>query len=292
MSLQDTFAEILKPQEPLAPYTFLKLGGPAQMLAQPRSVDELARLITRCRADQTPVRVLGGGCNLLVRDEGVRGVVVRLSEPAFTGLEVKGTRVRAGGGAALSALISEAAKHSLAGIESLVGIPGTVGGALCGNAGARSGYIGERVESVDVLDALGRKQTLERGDFEFGPQSSGLDDVIVVTATFALEPDSPDSILKRMRKFWIHRKARQPLSFQAAGRLFKDPRGQAADLLIEQAGLQGTRVGGAELSERNPNYVVVQPGASSRDVLRLIELVRSKVAERFGLTLELALVVW
>jgi len=292
MPFLEDFAEILKPQEPLAPYTFLKLGGPAQALAQPRSVDELGKLVVQCRREQVPFRVLGGGCNLLVRDEGVRGLVIRLSENAFTSVEVKQSKVRAGGGALLSTFISECARHSLAGVESLVGIPGTVGGGLCSDAGSRSETIGQLVESVDVLDAQGRKQTLERGELDFTSPTSGLDDVVIVSATFTLEADDPESILKRMRKFWIHKKARQPLSFQAVGRLFRDPRGQAADQLIEQAGLQGTRVGGAELSERNANYVVVQPGASSRDVLRLIELVRSRVAERFGLTLDLAIAVW
>jgi UDP-N-acetylmuramate dehydrogenase len=292
MPLQDEFADILRLQEPLAPFTYLKLGGPAQMLAQPRSVEELAKLVTQCRQEKVPLRVLGGGCNLLVRDEGVRGVVVRLSEPAFTTIELQGNRVRAGAGALLSALISEAAKHSLAGVESLVGIPGTVGGALRANAGSRSGTIGQVVEQVEIVDAQGERQTLERNELVFEPQASMFDDVIILAARFTLEVDNADSILKRLRKFWIHKKAHQPLSFQPAGRLFKDPRGLAADQLIEQVGLQGTRVGGAEISDRNANYLVVQPGASARDVLRLIDLVKSKVAERFGHTLELALVVW
>jgi UDP-N-acetylmuramate dehydrogenase len=292
MPLQDEFAEIIRLQEPLAPFTYLKLGGPAQMFAQPRSVAELARLVIRASEEKIPLHVLGGGCNLLVRDEGVRGVVVRLSEPAFTSMEVQGNRVRAGAGAPLSGLISEAARHSLAGVEPLVGIPGSVGGGLRGNAGSRSGSLGQVLEQVELLDAHGQVQTLSRHELDLDPHSNSFEDVIILAAHFKLEPDNPDSILKRLRKFWIHKKARQPLSFQPAGRLFRDPRGQAADQLIEQAGLQGTHVGGAELSERNANYLVVQPGASARDVLRLIDLVRSKVAERLNQTLELALVVW
>jgi UDP-N-acetylmuramate dehydrogenase len=292
MALPEEFAEIIRQQEPLAPFTYLKLGGPAQFFAQPRSVAELAKLVTRCREEKLPLHILGGGCNLLVRDEGVRGLVVRLSEPAFTGIEVKGKHARAGAGALLSALISEAARHSLAGVEALVGIPGTVGGALYANAGSRSGYIGQVVDQVEVLDARGQLQTQERHELDFDPHGSPFDDVTILAARFTLEMDSPESILKRLRKFWIHKKAHQPLSFQPAGRMFKDPQGLAADQLIEQAGLQETHVGGAELSERNANYLVVRPGASARDVLRLIDLVRSKVAERFGQTLELALVVW
>jgi UDP-N-acetylmuramate dehydrogenase len=286
------FAEIVKPQEPLVPYTALKLGGQAQFLAQPRSVEELVRLLAECQRERLPVRVLGGGANLLIRDEGVRGVVLRLTAAAFTAVELKDKQIRAGGGASLSSLISEAARHSFTGLESLIGLPGTVGGALRCNAGTRSGYIGELVEEAEVVDREGNRQRLVRSELDFNPQSSSFEDAVVLSATFRLETDNPDTILKRMRKFWIHKKAHQPLSFQSAVRLFRDPRGQAADQLIEQAGLAGSHVGKAELSERNVNYLVVQPGATARDVLRLIDLVRTKVSERFGQTLELALMVW
>src|SRR5438105_13474631 len=138
MSALDEFAEIVKRDEPLAPFTHLKLGGPAEVLAQPRSRDELAALVKHCFAERVPLRVLGSGCNLLVRDEGVKGVVLRLSEPAFTQITVEGKRARAGTGAAVSALISQTAGHGLAGLETLVGIPGTVGGAVRTNAGNRA----------------------------------------------------------------------------------------------------------------------------------------------------------
>jgi UDP-N-acetylmuramate dehydrogenase len=292
MKFLDQFTESVKLQEPLAPYTSLKIGGPAQALAKPRSVEELVRLARCSLQEQTPFRILGGGCNILVRDEGVRGVVVRLSEPAFTHLEVKGTRLRAGAGASLSGLISEAARHALAGLEPLIGIPGTVGGALRTNANTRSGDIGQRVRQVEVMDSQGRIQVREGDELRANPQGIGLDDAVILTAEFELEPDDPDAILKRMRKFWIHKKAHQPLSFQAAGRLFKEPRGLAADQLIEQAGLQGTKVGGAEISDRHANYIVVQPKTTARDVLRLIDLVRSRVAEQFGTTLQLDLLIW
>src|SRR5437764_318310 len=122
----DEFAEVIKRHEPLAPYTYLKLGGPAEMLVQPRSLDELSRVVRRCSELRLPLRVLGSGCNLLVRDEGVPGVVLRLNEPAFTGITVEGKRVRAGTGASVSALISQAARHGLGGLETLVAIPATV----------------------------------------------------------------------------------------------------------------------------------------------------------------------
>jgi UDP-N-acetylmuramate dehydrogenase len=286
------FADIVKANEPLAPYTYFKLGGPAEILVQPRSVDELAAVVSRCFQERVPLHILGGGCNVLVRDEGVRGAVVRLSAPVFTGITVEGKRVRAGTGAVLSALISEASRHALAGLETLIGIPGTVGGALCVNAGDRSGDIGQHVRKVEVLDAQGMVQVRDRDELRFASHWSNLDDPVLLTAEFELEPDDPDAIVKRMRKAWIQRKANQPHSFQAAGRIFKNPRGLSAAALVEQAGLPGTRVGGAEVSERHANFIVVQPGASSRDVLRLIDLIRSRVQERFHVNLELEISVW
>ncbi len=283
---------IVKRNEPLAPYTYLKVGGPAEMLVQPRSRDELAAVVRHCVRERVPFRVLGGGCNVLVRDEGIRGVVIRLSEPAFTQIQVEGRRVHAGTGAALSALISEAARHGLAGLESLVGIPGTVGGALRCNAGDRSGEIGQYVHQVEVLDEHGEVQVRERDELRFAYRWSNLDDAVLLSADFELETDKLEAIVKRLRRAWIQRKANQPLSFQAAGRMFKNPRGLSAATLIAQAGLIGTRVGGAEVSERDANFIVAESGTSARDVLRLIELIRSKVKERSGIDLELETAIW
>lgn len=288
----EEFADIVKPNEALAPYTYFKLGGQAEVLVQPRSREELAAVVRRCFDKHIPLRVLGGGCNVLVRDEGIRGAVFRLSEPAFTQITVEGKCVRAGTGAGLSALISQTARHGLAGLELLVGIPGTVGGAVRCNAGNRSGDIGQYVGRVEVLDERGAVQVRERDELRFDYRWSNLDDPVVLAVEFQLETDSADAIVKRMRKAWIHRKASQPLSFQAAGRIFKNPRGFSAAALIEQAGLAKTRVGGAEVSERDANYIVAHPGASARDVLRLIDLIRSRVKERFNVDLELDLGIW
>ncbi len=292
MHALEDLGEIVKPNEPLAPYTHLRLGGPAEMLVQPRSGEELAAVVRRCAEKQIPLRVLGGGCNLLVRDEGVRGAVLRLSAPAFTEVAVDGRRVRAGAGVVLSSLISQAARHALGGLETLIGIPGTVGGALRHNAGDRAGEIGQYVRKVEVLDERGTLQVREHDELRFAYRWSNLDDPVLLAAEFELEADDPDAIVKRMRRAWIQRKASQPPSYQAAGRAFRDPRGLSAAALIEQAGLTGTRVGGAEVSERHANYILVQSGAAARDVLRLIDLVRSRVQERFHVELELEISVW
>jgi UDP-N-acetylmuramate dehydrogenase len=286
------FAEIVKRDEPLAPYTYLRLGGPAEFLIQPRSREELSAVVRRCSQAHIPLRVLGNGCNVLVRDEGVRGGIVRLIEPAFVEVAVDGQRVRAGTGAPLSTLISQSARHALGGLETLVGIPGTVGGALRCNAGDRSGEIGQFVRRVEVLDLRGEVQVRERDELRFAYHWSNLDDPVLVAAEFELEPEDPDAIVKRMRKAWILRKASQPLSFQAAARFFKDPRGLSAAALIEQAALVKMRVGGAEVSERDASFIQVHSGATARDVLRLVDLVRSRVQERFNVELELEITVW
>jgi UDP-N-acetylmuramate dehydrogenase len=288
----EDFAEIIKPNEPLAPYTYFKLGGPAEALVQPRSREELTAVLKRCNEQQIPLRILGGGSNLLVRDEGVRGAVLRLNAPVFTALHVEGKRVQASSGASLAALISESARRGLAGLESLVGIPGTVGGALRYNAGDRSGEIGQFVRRVEVMDEHGRIEHRERDELRFAYRSSNLDDPVLLSAEFELETDSADAIVKRMRKAWIQRKAGQPLSFQSTGRVFKNPRGLNAASLIEQAGLAKTRVGGAEVSDRNANFIVADANATARDVLRLIDMVRGRVKERFAVDLELEIAVW
>jgi UDP-N-acetylmuramate dehydrogenase len=288
----EDFAEIIQPNEPLAPYTYLRVGGPAEFLVRPRSRDELAAIVQACSQKRIAVRVLGGGCNVLVPDEGVRGAVLRLTEPAFTEITVTDSRIRAGAGAMLSALISQAARHGLGGLESLVGIPGTVGGAIRCNAGERSGEIGRFVRQVEVLDASGRGQMRERDELDFTSGGPTLDDPVMVAAEFELEHDSPDHIVKHMRKAWIQRKARQPLSFQASARIFRNPRGLSAAALIEQAGLAKIKVGGAEISDRDANFIITQEGAAARDVLRLIDLVRTRVRERFHTELELEITVW
>ena len=287
------FGDIILRNAPLAPFTHLRVGGPAEMLVQPRTQDELSRVVRRCSEERIPLRVLGNGCNMLVRDEGVSGAVLRLSEPAFTAVSVQGDRVRACTGATVSALIAAAARHGLAGLETLVGIPGTVGGALRTNAGDRAGDIGQFVKHVEVMDSHGAVQIRERMELRFDDHASNLDDPVLLAAEFDLEKDRPEAIVKRMRRAWIHRKAAQSAVSEAAGRIFKNPRGLSARALLEQAGLARTRVGGAEASDRDPNYVLVHPGAASRDVLRLAEVMRARVAETFnGLQLELEIAVW
>jgi UDP-N-acetylmuramate dehydrogenase len=286
------FKEIALRDQPLAPLTWMKIGGPAQYLIRPRNVDELLDVVRACHEDQIPVRVIGGGSNVLVRDEGVSGAVLQLIGDSFSQITIEGTTVRAGAGGLLSQLISQTVKAELAGLETLSGIPGTFGGALRGNAGGRAGDIGQFVESVTVMNIKGEISTRKGDDLWFGYRESNVDELVILEGSLKLQQGETDEITRRMRKLWIMKKATQPLSFQSAGCIFKNPRGLSAGALIEQAGLKGIRVGAAEISDRHANFIVTNPGAKSDDVLRLIDLTRSKVSEQFGVDLELEIKIW
>ena len=286
------FEEIVRQAEPLAAHTWFRMGGPAQYFAEPRSIEQLAALVQRCRHEELPVRMLGGGSNILVRDEGVPGMVIRLSSPAFTEIRFAKNIVTAGGGAKLGHAISISARQGLAGLESLVGIPGTVGGALHGNAGGRGGDIGQWTSRAMVMVSTGEVIQRERSDLVFTYRQSSLDELVILNAQFSLDEDNPEEVTKRMQKLWIVKKANQPLSHQHAGCIFKSPQGTSAGAILEQAGLKGARIGGAEVSDRHANYIVTDASATSNDVLRLIETMQSRVRERLGVELELELQIW
>ncbi|MFK7817589.1 MAG: UDP-N-acetylmuramate dehydrogenase [Planctomycetaceae bacterium] len=292
MSSLEDFSDILKRGEPLAPLTWLKVGGTASHLAEPQSVEQLQSLVQCCNEQSVPVRVLGGGSNVLISDNGFDGVVVRLTADAFSSVSVSGTTVTAAGGATLSHVISESVKAGLAGLEQLAGIPGTVGGAIHGNAGTRLTDVGNFVTSVSVLTATGELRELAEDALTFSYRTSSVDELVVLSCTLELKQDEPEAITERMRKVWIMKKATQPLSSQSAGCIFKNPRGLSAGDLIEQAGLKGTRIGGAEISDRHANFIVTADGATCADVLQLIEKAKSEVSEHFGVDLETEIEIW
>ncbi len=286
------FADFIQIGAPLATYTQLRIGGPAECLVQPRSLAELIAFVKRCFAKHLRFRILGSGGNLLVQDEGVKGIILRLAVPAFTQITTDGARLKAGSGATLSSVIAHATHAGLAGLETLVGLPGTIGGALLLNAGDRTSDIGQYVRRVEVLDSQASVQVREHQDMRFSSTGTILDDPILLSAEFELERERADAIVKRLRKSWIQHKAMQPFSYQSSARIFKNPPGLNAAVLIEQTGVIGTKVGGAFVSERNPNCIVAEPGTTARDVLRLIDLIRTRVQDRFHLELELAITVW
>ena len=292
MDLLSGLEHIVRPNEPLAPYTWFRLGGAAEYFAEPTSVDELSTLVRRFSEADQPIRLLGGGSNILVRDEGVPGLVIHLSAAPFAQIAAQGQTVTAGGAAKLGHVISVAVREGLSGLEQLVGIPGTVGGALHGNASTHSGDIGQWTRRASVMTRSGEILTRQRDDLRFAYRQSSLDELVILEAEFHLESENPVELTKRMQKLWIVKKSQQPIGDAATGCIFKDSGGSSAASLIEMAGLKGTGVGGAELSDRCANFITVRAGASTADVLRLVDLVQAQVAERLGVHLETQIDVW
>jgi UDP-N-acetylmuramate dehydrogenase len=286
------FEHIVREQEPLAAHTWLRLGGRARYFAEPTSIEEFASLVRRCQEAGQSVRVLGGGSNVLVRDEGVAGLVVSLAPAVFGRITTSGRRITAGGGARLGHVISAAVREGLAGLEQLVGIPGTVGGALHTNAGTHGGDIGQWTTSATVLNRRGEIVTRAKNELRFGYRQSSLDELAILEATFELEQGDAQRLTKQLQQAWILKRAAEPLSEQNTAMMFKSPGGVSAADLIEQAGVQQLRVGQCEISERNPNFLVASSKAKSADALDLIEQVRQAVLDRTGVELELAIEVW
>ncbi|MDR0336696.1 MAG: UDP-N-acetylmuramate dehydrogenase [Planctomycetaceae bacterium] len=278
---------------PLAMYTRLQLGGLAEFFVEPESETDLVALLKRCRINKIPVHILGVGSNLLVTDTEVLGLTIRFSNPAFCGIRIDGQQVIAGAGAKLGQVITQSVSCGLGGIEDLIGIPGSVGGSLLGNAGTNSGDLGQWVESVRVANIDGEILTLSKNEISFGYRSSSLDDVIILSTTLRLEADNPIELAKRMQKLWIVRKMQQPGGELASIYVFKNPAtGTSAGDLIEQAGLKGTRIGGAVVSERNANFIMVEPNGTVEDVQRLIRLIQEQVEIVTEIRLERSLEVW
>jgi UDP-N-acetylmuramate dehydrogenase len=286
------FENIVRQGEPLAMHTWFQLGGPAEYFAEPENPDQLIGLLARCEKEGVEARVLGQGSNILIRDEGVPGLILRLASLEFGRITIDGQRVTVGGGANLGRLVTTSVHRGLAGLEMLVGIPGTVGGALHGNTGAHGGDIGQWTASATVVTAGGETIHRTRDDLVFGYRESSLDETVILEATFVLEEEDPRELAQRMQKQWIIKRANQPMGHQCAGCIFKNPRGSNAGELIEKAGLKGTRIGGAVVSDRHANFIVAEPDCASQDVLRLIDLVRGQVKDRMGVQLELEIEIW
>ncbi len=272
--------------EPLARHTSYRIGGPADLLARPDSVEELGSVLREASAAGVRVTLLGGGSNVLVGDGGMRGVVVKLGR-GFRRVEWKPDAVRAGAAVQLGRLARESTARGLAGLEHAEGIPGTVGGALFMNAGAYGGEVANVAEAVDGLDANGDPLRLGRDALAFTYRRAHLPAGFVVTAvTFGLRPDQPDAVRVRLEAVRARRVSSQPQGQPNAGSIFKNPPGAHAGRLIEDAGLKGRRVGGARFSERHANFIVNDGRARATDVQVLMAIAQRAVWERSGVWLE------
>ena len=273
-------------KEPLSFHTSLRIGGAADIFVVPQDVDDIRHALLFAEREQLPVAVVGGGNNLLVKDRGVRGVVLKL-EGCLGRAEYHGEEAVAGAGVSLSALIREAAALNLGGIESLVGIPATIGGALAMNAGTPDGCIGDFVSAAYFLHPDGTLGEFKPGagaftyrGFHFPPG------VVLVGCRLQLHRRPQADIQKDIKQRLKQKKATQPLALASAGCVWKNPPGDLAGRFIEKDGLKGKRLNGAEISTKHANFIVNRGGATAADVLALIDLTRERIQGLFGVRLE------
>jgi UDP-N-acetylmuramate dehydrogenase len=283
---------IVKTNCPLAPRTWFGIGGNADYFVTPQNIEQLRQVVTRCSENGLAIHVLGYGSNLLIKDGGVRGAVVKLTGPEFRETAFNEQRVTVGSGASLGDLILACIKKGLAGLEACTGIPGSVGGAIQMNAGGRFGDIGSVVESVVLMDRHGDIVERKKPELRFDYRSVNIRAPFVLSATMLLAPGDPEQIMKSTQEIWIYKKNHQPLSTRNAGCIFKNPPGQSAGAIIDRAGLKGLAVGGASVSEKHANFIVANEGCRSADVIKLIDIIRRRVIEDFGIELELEVEIW
>jgi UDP-N-acetylmuramate dehydrogenase len=274
-------------EEPLSRHTYFRIGGPAEVMVYPADLEDLKVLLKVARDESVPVLVLGGGSNMLVLDGGVEGVVINLSQ-TFLELSAIDGLIRCGAGVRTSRLLALSARSGLTGFEGLTGVPGTVGGAILGNAGTPSGTVLDRLEWVRVVDCSGEERLLSRGELSVSYRNCALPrGAVVVEAAFALRKGAPVEIRRTISRLLVKRNLTQPVEYRSAGCIFKNPPGDFAGRLVELAGLKGLRRGAAQISDKHGNFIVNLGGATAADVLWLVDRARTKVRANTGVALEL-----
>ena len=274
-------------EEPMDRHTTFRIGGPADYFLIPETYEQIQKILEICRREELPYFILGNGSNLLVSDQGYRGVIIQTFRN-FSGVTVDGNKIRAASGALLSAIAAAAKNASLTGFEFAGGIPGTLGGAVVMNAGAYGGEMKDVLEEVTVMDQEGQIRILKVDELEMGYRTSIIKKAgyLVLEAVIALEPGDQERIKERMRELTEQRTSKQPLEYPSAGSTFKRPEGYFAGKLIMDCGLRGYRVGGAQVSEKHCGFVINTGGATAQDVRTLMQNVSDKVFEKYGVTLE------
>lgn len=273
--------------EPMSRLTSFRIGGPADLVVEVETPEELALTVEYCKKSAIPWFLFGRGSNLLVRDEGIRGVVLRLGKD-FQYTKVEGRKLRAGAASALAVVAEAAARNGLSGLEFASGIPGSLGGAVFMNAGAYGSEMRDVVVEVDLYRPAKGFETLTNEEIKFAYRSSGLqqEEGIVLNVVLNLTPGDEEQIREQMSNFNLKRKEKQPLEFPSAGSTFKRPEGNFAGRLIEEAGLKGKRLGNAQVSPKHAGFIINLGGATAREVLDLIDLVRREVHKKSGIWLE------
>ncbi|MDR4475364.1 MAG: UDP-N-acetylmuramate dehydrogenase [Nitrospira sp.] len=276
-------------QASLQDYTSFRIGGPADALVEPVDVEDLCRVVAQARAERIPVFVVGG-TNVLVRDGGIRGIVVSLRQ-LKTIRQEPGHVLYADGGVGMPTLIGYAIRRSLSGLEWGAGIPGTVAGCVVMNAGTRLGEMKDSVKAVRMVDPRGREVDIPAADIPFSYRKAHLPRGIVAGVWLQLRPGAHDQIERTVKDYLQYRKDTQPLTWPSAGCVFKNPPQDSAGRLVDAAGLKGARVGDAQVSDKHANFMVNLGQARAADVLALIRKVRAAVKKQSGVTLELELKV-
>jgi len=279
--------------QPTKELTSIKIGGLADLFVVPEDLDDLKKVLSFCRKGNLPFFIMGNGSKLLVRDEGFRGVIIKLGE-SFKSIESNGNQIKVGAAVDLATLIDYATEKSFPGLEFLFGIPGTVGGAIARNASAFGKNLSEKVLSVKVLDGNNSCLALSKKDIDFGYRTSTfLDnkDWVIIEVWLELWPGKKEEIVLRSKEAREKKILTQPLSFSTAGCIFKNPSSHPAGFLIQEAGCLGMKVGNAQISLQHANFIINKGNATARDVISLIEKVRKKVEDKFAISLELELEV-
>ena len=273
--------------EPMKAHTTFKIGGAADVYLVVRTVEELRLVIAACRDAGVPWMILGKGSNLLVSDDGIEGAVIA-PDGDFKSIEVDGSTVLCGAALSLSKLCTVACEHELAGLEFAYGIPGSVGGAVYMNAGAYGGEMKDVISEVTFMTPDGGIGTLTNAEARFGYRHSVFkeNENIILFAKYQLTPDAKENILARMDDCMTRRRTKQPLEYPSAGSVFKRPEGAFAGTLIEQCGLKGRSIGGAQVSEKHAGFIINTGGATCADVLALVGLVQDIVLRQTGYRLE------
>ena len=286
------FEGVVTENVPLAAYTWYKIGGAARYFVRPRSIEELQTIAARCVENGISIYVLGLGANLLIKDEGVDGAVFRLDQEHFRRVIIDKNTVEVGAGVDMQKLVLRAVRQGLAGIECLAGIPGTIGGGVRMNAGGKFGDLGAVVTKVQVMDQTGLLFERTKDDLVFDYRSTNISAKFILGATLDLDEEDPERVMKKVKEIWMYKKNSQPLNTKNAGCIFKNPRGLSAGALIDQAGLKGLKVGGAEVSQVHANFIVSNPGCRADDIQKLIKIIREKVFDKDGIHLESEVQMW
>ncbi|MFH1414287.1 MAG: UDP-N-acetylmuramate dehydrogenase [Candidatus Omnitrophota bacterium] len=280
-------------KEPLKRHTTFKIGGAAKFFVQPKDIADLNQLLIAAKKHDIPVFIIGSGSNILVDDKGLDAIVLSLSAPYFKKISYNDQCLEAGSGLSLNRMIRETQKRGLSGLEFLIGIPGTLGGALAMNAGAWGKNIADIVENVTVLDYQGNIKKLDRKNLRFDYRRSSLQRYIILNARLRLRKKKKKEIQDITEEYLKVRKSRQGHLSLCAGSIFKNPLcGSPAGRLIEQCNLKGKRLGDAYISPKHANFILNKKNASSADVLKLISLIRRRVKHKFKIELDPEIKIW